>query len=237
MVSSTSDATATARGRRRPSPVLVTGLVVAVLAVLVLGGLWLVGQQRARAAAQADLDEALERLGSTAAELDERVVTARDLLASTDGRIDPAVQDEFTAVVDDAAELDTSAPTDGSVAERAAEADRRTDQARERFAAVDSGSKDVLEGSYYWELAAEVEVHDAARSALDQGIAAGEQALATGTGAPSARDALRAALDAAVAARDTPLADPEDIDLVIAARRGLDDARAAVEAAVAGLGA
>jgi hypothetical protein len=236
MVSSTSDATATARGRRRRSPVLVTGVVVVVLAVVVLGGLWLLGQQRASAAAQADLDDALERLGSAAAELDQRVVSARDLIASADGRVDPQVQDEFTTLVDDAAALDTSAPTDGSVAERAAEADRRTDRARERFAAIDSGSKDVLEGSYYWELAAEVEVYEAALVAVDQAVAAGEQAYTAGSGAPAARGALRAALDAAVVARATPVTDPEDIDRVIAVRRGVDDARAAVEAAVAGVG-
>lgn len=237
MVTSTPDAPPTSGSRGRRSPVLVAAAMVVVLALVVVGGTWLFGQRAASAAAQEDLDAALERLGAAAAELDQRVVTARDLLASAEGRVDPQVHEEVTALVDDAAALDTSAPDDGSAAERAAEADRRTEQVGERLAAIDDGSKDVLEGNYYWELAAEVEVHDAARSALDQGIAAGEQALAAGTGAPAARDALRAALDAAVAARDTPLADPEDIDLVIAARRGLDDARAAVEAAVAGLGA
>src|SRR6478736_2330706 len=202
-------ATTTAPGHRARRTRLAVAAVVVVL-LLVAGGVWFASAQRSQAQDRSALDDALADLAPVATELQQAIDTSHEGLASTEGRLlDPSLGTALAEVLAEAEALDTTAPTEGSLAEQA----------------------DAVEETREAALGHLQSIEDAA---LDGAVAAGQQALSARTGDTDARAALQGALDAAATARATEV-DPADIDTVIAATTAAREARAAVEAATAAL--
>jgi hypothetical protein len=208
-------------------------LAVVVVLLLVAGGIWFASAQRSRAQDQAALDEALDDLAPVALELQQQIDSSHEGLASAEGRLrDPALGTTLADALADAESLDTSAPTEGSLAEQAAAVAETRDAALGHLKAVQDATRDVFEDTYYFDVEQEEQARQAALASLDGAVAAGRQALAAGGGDAAARAALQGALDAAASARATEV-DPELIDTVIAAATAAREAQAAVEAATA----
>ena len=162
-------------------------------------------------------------------------LSAHETLASVEGRLtDPALGTAMATVLADAESLDTSPPTSGSPADQVEAVERTREAALDHLASIQDAAAALFTDSYRYDLQLELTEWDASLAALDGAVAAGQEALAAGTGTPDARAALQSALDAAASVRGAEV-DNEDIDLVIASGRDVDAARAQVEAATAAL--
>ncbi|WP_147794844.1 hypothetical protein [Cellulomonas sp. Y8] len=226
--------TTTAPGDRARRTRLAVVAVVVVL-LLVAGGVWFASAQRSQAQDRSALDAALADLAPVATELQQAIDTSHEGLASTEGRLlDPSLGTALADVLAEAEALDTTAPTEGSLAEQTAAVEETRDAALGHLAAIQDATGAVFEDSYAYDVQQEEQARQAAVAALDGAVAAGRQALAAGGGDADARAALQGALDAAATARATEVV-PDDIDSVIAGSTAAQEARAAVEAATAGL--
>ncbi|NHT16895.1 hypothetical protein [Cellulomonas sp. IC4_254] len=236
MATSTPPATTTTTtpgDRARRTRLAVAAVVVVLL--LVAGGVWFASAQRSQAQDRAALDAALADLAPVALELQQQIDSSHEGLASAEGRmLDPTLGTALADALAEAEALDTTAPTEGSLAEQAAAVTETHDAAVAHLAAVQDATQAVFEDTYYYDVQQEEQARQAALAALDGSVAAGQQALAAGTGDADARAALQSALDAAATARAAEV-DPEDIDTVIGAATAAQEARTAVEAATAAL--
>lgn len=208
-------------------------LAVVVVLLLVAGGVWFASAQRSQAQDRSALDAALADLAPVATDLQQQIEASHEGLTSVQGKLrDPALGTALAEAIAEAETLDTSAPTEGSLAEQAAAAAETRDAALVHLQAVQDATRDAFEDAYYWDIEQEEQARQAALAALDGAVAAGQQALASGAGTADARAALQGALDAAATARATEV-DPDLIDTVISAANGARQAQAAVEAATA----
>lgn len=227
-------ATTTAPGDRARRTRLAALAVVVVLA-LVAGGVWFASAQRSQAQDRSALDDALADLAPVALELQQQVDASHEGLASVEGRLlDPALGTALADVLAEAEALDTTAPTEGSLAEQTAAVEETREAALGHLTAVQDATLAIFEDSYAYDLQQEEQARQAALADLDAAVAAGQRALASGAGDADARAALTSALDAAAAARATAV-DPADIDAVIAAATAAREAQTGVEAATAAL--
>ena len=233
MAASTPPGTAAPTNRGRRARLAAVALVVVLL--LVAGGVWFASAQRSRAQDAAALDEAVARLTPVATELQQAIGSSHEALASVEGRLtDPALGTTLADALTAAEALDTTAPTEGSPAEQAAAVEETREAALDHLQTIQDASAAVFEDSYRFDLQQEATARDAATAALDGAVAAGQRALAAGTGDADARAALQGALDAAAAVGAQPV-DAEDIDAVIGATTAAEEARTAVETATAAL--
>lgn len=227
-------ATTTAPGHRARRTRLAVAAVVVVL-LLVAGGVWFASAQRSQAQDRSALDDALADLAPVATELQQAIDTSHEGLASTEGRLlDPSLGTALAEVLAEAEALDTTAPTEGSLAEQADAVEETRETALGHLQSIADATQAVFEDSYAYDVQQEDQARQAEVAALDGAVAAGQQALSARTGDADARAALQGALDAAATARATEV-DPADIDTVIAATTAAREARAAVEAATAAL--
>lgn len=233
MAASTPPGTAAPADRGRRARLAVVALVV--VALLVAGGVWFASAQRSQARDGAALDEALARLAPVATELQQAIGSSHEALASVEGRLtDPALGTTLADALTAAEALDTTAPTQGSPAEQAASVEETRAAALDHLQTIQDASAAIFEDSYRFDLQQEAAARDASMAALDGAVSAGQRALAAGNGDADARAALQGALDAAAAVRTTQV-DAQDIDAVIGATTAAEEARAAVEAAMAAL--
>jgi len=210
-------------------------VAVAVVLLLVAGGVWFASAQRSQAQDRSALDDALADLAPVALDLRQQIEASHEGLASAEGRLlDPSLGTVLADALAEAETLDTTAPTEGSLAEQAAAVEQTRAAALAQLTAVQDATRDLFENSYYYEIAQEEQARQAALAALDAAVAAGQQALAAGAGDADARAALQSALDAAAAARATEV-DPDLIDTVISATTAAQEATTGVEAATAAL--
>ncbi|WP_282944735.1 hypothetical protein [Cellulomonas endometrii] len=224
-------APSTARSRR-----VIAAVVVVVLVALGAAAALLLGQQREDPAALARLDSASAALEQTQVELGQITDLSGEWLTTRADDADPELLAALADAHDAAVSFDASTPTEGSAEERAAETEERAETGSGLVTAVNDAIGAIATADYYAEVAESVTTYEQARAELDAAVAAGQQALAAGTGSPAAQDALRVALDAAAA---LPAVDvtTDDIDVVLRGTTPVQDAKAAVDAATAALAA
>jgi hypothetical protein len=236
-MSTTPPATAPAPAPRTARPRrAIAAAVVVVLVVLGAATAFLLGQRGEDPAAQARLDAAIAKLEPVQVDLGQYVDLADEWLETRADDADPEQLAALAEARDAVVAFDASTPTEGSAEERAAEAEERAEVGAELGTAVNEAIGAIATADYYEEVAEAVTVYQQARAELDAAVLAGQQALAAGTGSPAAQDALRAAIDAAAA---VPAVDvtTDDIDIVLRGTTPVQEAKAAVDAAVAALAA